>query len=500
MGTGHPFKEREFTLLAPLSPAIEVGVHNNNFQNARRAIMERVFYVEAGDGSLQRPPRPLPGVFKNTLRPFREALAKFLPSTNRITYEEFLELVPARKKNTYKNAVKSLSTIPVRMKDAFLSTFIKMEKILFSVKPDPAPRVIQPRHPRYNVEVGRFLKPLEHQIYEAVGHLFGGPTIMKGYNSLQQGEILSEKWRKFRRPVAIGLDASRFDQHCSIDALKWEHGVYCSCFHDKDERSILKELLCWQLKNRGFCRTPDGTIKYTTEGCRMSGDMNTALGNCLLMCGMVFCMMLQLGIVDYELLDNGDDCVLIIEEGNLQAVMNLIPGFFLRLGYTMKVADPVYDLEKIEFCQTRPVHIGGGKYILVRNCPAALAKDCVCLLPLTSEVELEYWCDAVGMGGLSLTGGVPIFQEFYQCMIRMGKPSAGTKLHLSNQMEGGFWQLARGMHQQYTEVLPETRYSFWLAFGILPDEQEVIEEYYRNFTGSLHELASLGTKLSFFPK
>jgi hypothetical protein len=492
-------KERRFRCLASLSPNVTVGVHNNNFQNARRAILERIFCVEGADGNLQAPPHPRPGVFKAALRQFRATLGGYLPSTNRCSYDEFLSLVPARKKKTYLAAVESLAAVPVSLKDSFLSTFIKMEKILFSVKPDPAPRVIQPRHPRYNVEVGRFLKPLEHQIYEAVASLFGSPTIMKGYNASEQGRIIADKWYSFICPVAIGLDASRFDQHVSTDALRWEHGVYVSCFHDRDERAFLKDLLKWQLNNRGFCRLPDGTIKYKTDGCRMSGDMNTALGNCILMCAMVWSLMKRLGIDKYELVNNGDDCVLIVESCHLEAIRWAIPHFFLSMGFTMKVEDPVFELEKIEFCQTHPLHLGNGEYVMVRNCPNAIAKDCVCTLPLVSEEELEYWCDAVGQCGLALTGGVPIYQEFYSALIRLGRDSSNTRIAHSNQMEGGFWQLAKGMHRSYKDITPEARLSFYIAFDILPDEQVAIEQYYSNLALDLHATVPEGFLLSFFP-
>lgn len=493
--SGESLKERDFITLAPFSPAIDVGVHNNNFRNARRAIMERVFKTEGADGTLHEPPVPGGGVFKRALESFRLKLARVLPSTNRVSTEDFLSMVPARKRKVYQAAAESLASLPIRKKDSFLSTFIKMEKILFSSKPDPAPRVIQPRNPRYNIEVGRFLKPLEHQIYQAVAGVFGGPTIMKGYNSAEQGRIIAEKWHSFRRPVAIGLDASRFDQHVSVDALKWEHGVYTSCFHDRDEKRELKRLLKWQLHNRGFCRVPDGTIKYKTDGCRMSGDMNTALGNCLLMCGMIYSLMDNLGISHYELVNNGDDCTLIMEEHDEAAVRAAIPGWFLALGFTMKVGDTARELEQIEFCQTHPVEVSPGEWILVRNCPVALAKDSVCLLPLTSQAELMYWLDAVGQGGLSLTGGVPIYQEFYAKYIQLGAPN--DKILRSNQMEGGFWMLAKGMTRDYRPITDTCRLSFYKAFGILPDEQIAREHYYRDLNIDLQLETSMGSSFLF---
>jgi hypothetical protein len=38
--------------------------------------------------------------------------------------------------------------------------------------------------------------------------------------------------------------------------------------------------------------------------------------------------------------------------------------------------------------------------------------------------------------------------------------------------------------QQYGSISDETRYSFWLAFGLLPDEQEALEEELDQFTFS----------------
>jgi hypothetical protein len=131
----------------------------------------------------------------------------------------------------YRAAADSLSTIPVSKRDAVLSTFVKAEKINLTKKPDPAPRVIQPRSPRYNVAVGRYLKRLEKDIYRALKALAGDVVVMKGYNAGQSGEIIARKWARFNRPCAIGLDASRFDQHVSEAALRWEHSVYTQLFY-----------------------------------------------------------------------------------------------------------------------------------------------------------------------------------------------------------------------------------------------------------------------------
>jgi len=111
--------------------------------------------------------------------------------------------------------------------------FVKYEKTDRTTKEDPVPRVISPRDPKYNIQLGRYLKPIEERIFKALGKMFGHPTVMKGMDTDRTASVLHEKWDHFNNPVAIGLDASRFDQHVSLEALKFEHSVYAACFRGK---------------------------------------------------------------------------------------------------------------------------------------------------------------------------------------------------------------------------------------------------------------------------
>ncbi len=116
---------------------------------------------------------------------------------------------------------------------------------------------------------------------------------MKGMDVRTVAKVLREKWDMFPNPVAIGLDASRFDQHVSVPALEFEHSVYLSCFKQKKHRERLAKLLKLQLENHCTGYAEDGVIKYTTTGTRMSGDMNTSLGNCVLMCSLIHSYLLE---------------------------------------------------------------------------------------------------------------------------------------------------------------------------------------------------------------
>jgi len=453
-----------------------------------RGLLERVYYVKES-GEFKQAPQPVLGVFKERLGYFKTLLARRIGKTTPMSKQDFPSLYQGRKRTIYQNAVDSLAIRSVERSDSYLKTFVKAEKVNFTSKKDPVPRVIQPRDPRYNVEVGRYLKPLEPKIYKAVASIFKDVTIFKGLNAHDSARKMFHKWRKYRKPVAIGLDASRFDQHVSVQALEWEHSIYLDCFSRCGPE--LARLLSWQVHNKGtgYCR--DGKVKYRVSGCRMSGDMNTALGNCIIMCALVHAYCRERGVTKYSLANNGDDCVVIMEEGDVAAFQLGLDTWFREMGFNMKVEAPVYEFEEIEFCQTHPVRVEDcyipqkdayePHYVMVRNAPVAMAKDCISIKPLETEGTYLKWMSAIGDCGLSLTGGVPIYQSFYNGLVR-----AGDGLHFKKEdtymIESGKQMMALGMHRKAQTILEHTRYSFWKAFGIVPDMQLQMEGHYDNNT------------------
>lgn len=466
-------KTRRVTLINKVSTDLNLGVHNSNIRNLERGVLERVFFVNKG-GEFVPPPRPSPGALHAKLRQFKTLLVRRLPPTTPLRYEAFPALYWGRKRTVYQNAVDSLYREDVKATDANIKCFVKAEKINFSAKKDPAPRIISPRDPRYNVAVGCYLKPVEHVLYNRIGEVFGSPTISKGLNVKEVATLLHTKWGKFHNPVAVGLDASRFDQHVSREALQWEHSIY-NTWYNQDAK--LEWLLSLQLRNKCRGYTNDGKLKYTTDGTRMSGDMNTAMGNCLIMCALVYSFAREVG-VPIELINNGDDCVVIMSKDNLKRFINPLEEWFVKMGFTMKVEAPVYHLEGIEFCQMHPV-CDGQEWVMVRNPKIAIAKDSVSIKPLESHKLFKKWLGAVGEGGLSLTGGIPIMQEFYCCLERA---SSGLRLRNDPTMDTGWWHLTRGMARKYQTVTQRARFSFYLAFGITPDMQIQVENYYKSFT------------------
>jgi hypothetical protein len=470
-------KERRYVRVAGAGPLLDVVPFTNDLTTLMRAVTERVFLVK-GDGCFQRPPRPEPGCFFQALDCVWTQLVPLLPSTAPVSHQDFVDRYSGRKKEMYQRALEEIRTGRTTLKeDAEVKVFVKYEKTDHTNKVNPVPRVISPRNPRFNIRVGRYLSPLEERLFKSLGLLFHDehPTVIKGFNASESARVLREKWDMFCDPVAVGLDASRFDQHVSSEALKWEHGVYLNCFGAKKHKKRLSRLLSYQLVNRCSGETPDGKVKYTVNGTRMSGDMNTSLGNCVLMCSMMKAYFIHKN-VDAQLANNGDDCVVFLERSQLEHFMLGLTDWFLKLGFNMAVETPVDVFEHVEFCQTKPV-FDGFEWIMCRNPHTALAKDSVMLKTWDGPSVFRGWLDAVGTGGLALTGRLPVFQAFYRSYVRSGKKRNIPK----ELLPWSFTSLCKGMKRTTGIVSPEARCSFWDAFDITPDEQVALEEYYDSF-------------------
>lgn len=445
----------------------KMKINNPDIDTLATALLERVFYHER-NGGYEEPHQPsLRHVFK-TLRQFRGKLLGIVGKATPVSPDEFAQMYKGRKATIYQAAAMEYMTVGVRRSDACSDAFVKCEKVPYN----KAPRCIQPRRVVYNVGVGKYLRPYEHKLYQSVQHVFGSatPVIMKGFNCVSTAEILVAKFSSFNRPVAIGLDASRFDQHVSAAMLKWEHSIYNAMFGSEE----LAQLLGWQISNRGRGFCDDGFLRYKCLGRRFSGDMNTALGNCLIMCGMIYAYAKERDVA-IDLANNGDDCVVFMEAEDEQRFSEGLDEWFANLGFVMTVEKPVYRQEDIEFCQMRPLSLGGGKVVMCRDFIKAREKDSMIINGVQNEMAYRKWLRAVGECGLAIASGVPIFQSYYSLYNRFG---VSSKMKDSVQFQSGFLHLSKGLHPRVRPVTEEARESFYLAFGVTPDEQIALEEYY----------------------
>jgi len=386
------------------------------------------------------------------------------------------------KRTRYLNATDDVLACAIDRGDATIKMFVKSERLQpDQAKPNPDPRAIQFRNARYCVELARFLKPIEEHLYCLSGVGVGVPpsrAIAKGLNQVERGELLVEKLSHFSDPVVVSLDASRFDQHVDREVLKIEHSVYLSCVSD----AFFARLLSWQLDNR--CFSSKG-LKYKVAGKRMSGDMNTALGNCVLMIVMLVAFMVW--CKKWDVLDDGDDVLLIIERGDLATLRRTVKGGFLAYGHEIKVENVASRIEDVLFCQSKPIEYAPGRYKFVRNPWKVLS----CALSGVkyfnqsgARAKLLY---SIGLCELILGLGVPVLQEFGLAVLRNCGVDKGLDLPPDGSLMSRVRRELRTLGiRTLARVDPQVvamcaRESFAAAFGMAVHEQIRVEARLREW-------------------
>lgn len=455
---------RRLSQLTPISGHEHWGVHNNSPDNLLRAIGERVFSVELG-GRQVVPPQPSANAVRKGLQLFKHKLLVAAGKISPIATDTFVCNYVGRKRALYQRAADSLLLKPLQRSDAYISSFIKDEKMNLTRKSDPCPRIIQPRSPRFNVVIGKHLRPMEKRVFRGIAEIFGGVTVMKGLNADERGKALFSKWRKFDAPRAILLDAKRFDQHCNRQVIEWEHSVWESLTTHPEELKILNRM---RKINTCYARSGQCSIKYKVNGGRMSGDMDTALGNCTTMCAMTWSFMRSIGCRKFSYLNDGDDGVLIVEEEYRTAVLGNFKQYFLQFGFTMKLEGEASIMEHVEFCQSRPIQYEPGKWRFVRDPTICISKDTLTLKRVKDRDTLSVLRNSIGWCGLSLAGDMPIFCQLYRKMIVDGE-------QIDLDYSTGMQMLSKRMEPKFQDPTDTCRYSFWLAYAISPDNQIALE-------------------------
>jgi len=486
---GVPLSRKVF-VLSDIGTAEHFGGHDPTLVCAEKAVVERLLAVvrpnapdaeklprqdgEPSDYAL--PLSPAPGLFKRRMRRYLDQLKRKLTKRTPVDLETFVSYYKGKRRTIYDNAANSFQLNGVEKKHSYVNAFVKAEK----TASNGVARVIQPRHPVYNVAVGRYLKPIEHEVYAAISRVYGWDVVMKGKNADETGEALRQEWDQLVDPVAVFLDVSRFDQHCHKEALEWEHSVYKFVYNNCKE---LVKLLSWQLETKGFIRLPDGTIKYYTRGQRCSGDMNTAMGNIIIMTGLIWSYFdhLERDIFPGKRVvnrgtNNGDDHTLLVEREYAQFIESDMPRWFAEMGFTLKIEGTTTVFEEIEFCRSHPIKVDGS-YRMVRRLDA-LEKDLVSFKPIVNEKAWNVKRRAIATCGAKLTAGVPVFQAYYECL---GRGAENAKVDLDPDVTG-MMQLSWRMDHVAHEPDEDARVSFWLAYGIDPSHQRYLEAVWKETT------------------
>lgn len=284
---------------------------------------------------------------------------------------------PQSKRRLYARELLSLSNYQLTRRDQSVKAFVKNEKLKIEDK-DGDPRMIQARTPRFNLMLGQFTRPLEKVLYTLVDPDLGTPLIAKGLNMRRRAEVLRLLWESLRNPVCVSGDLSRWDMHVSPEMMAVVHAFYTHFIKDP----VFRQLLAVQLKNKGF--TSDN-VKYAVDGSVMSGDMTTALGNCVLAVLALTMLAHYLKNEDamevrplreylrargvkpiprgvrrvIRILDDGDDHVVMCERDLAPTLKAILPHMWEAVGHEFKVEGETDDFNQILFCQHKPLYHHG---------------------------------------------------------------------------------------------------------------------------------------------
>lgn len=436
--------------------------HANDVANVVESVHERVL-GRSTDKGWERTLQPEEGSFSSEgMSGFRTRLERGLGCHSlRVSEGEFLSHYRGQKRRRYEAAANSLRSKPVTRSDSYPSVFLKAEKW----REDKPGRLISARSPRYNLEVGRYLLPLEPKVYQAIDGVWGSATIMKGYTPERRSAVVRGHWDSFGDTVAVGHDFSKFDQHISRRALQYEHGVYLSAYSGDP---LLQQLLSWQLETTCFANVRDGKVKYKVKGGRMSGDMNTAMGNCIISAGLIWAYAYEQGLTVRAVVD-GDDSVVFMEKKDLPRYLAGIEGWMAKRGFRLVTEKPVCEINQVEFCQCK--FMDTVPSTMVRNPMKAITQDHAWIED--RSISYPEVLAATGLGGLSLYGNIPVLGAYYDMLARTTHPSRRTLARLDFRSS---WLRDAAMSGQHVEPSEEARYQFWLTWGMTPGEQRAHEE------------------------
>uniref|UniRef100_A0AAU7YFW8 RNA-directed RNA polymerase n=1 Tax=Juruaca virus TaxID=3229021 RepID=A0AAU7YFW8_9VIRU len=462
--TSYEHVERVHRILWQPSRHKEVSVHNACLCNEVISLRNRVLF------DTPVPDRSFVEHAKRVAHRIALYVGKHQPADG-----DWIRNYTGKKRTIYENAREDLITVPFcKGKDRYVKSFIKMEKVF---DPEKDPRMIQARNPRFNYLLGNYLKPIEHIIYNMKGkrqlRKIFPPTrcIAKCLDLRTRAQLLKRKFESIPNAICYSLDASRFDAHVNPSLLNLEHSIYKYCYSND---RLLQQLLSCQLLNRGV--TSNG-VRYRCPGGRMSGDMNTALGNCLLMCIIVATCMRIMGFRagEWEMFCDGDDTLVIINANRSQLFEQNFSNLFNRAGMNMKLENKSNKISGIKFCQGCVINTADGAKF-VSDPDRTLSRALISTRHFQHPKSIGPLLRQIGLCELAIHCGVPILQEFALAMLRNAGNAQIHKIQPSGRLIKAKRELyAHGGKIDPLPITMDARLDFEEAFGIETWEQHQLE-------------------------
>lgn len=412
--TMEPCKHKRTLIQLQIPEAWDLHVHEECANNELIAVRNRV---------VMDVPRPSPAMMQ-MLESVCEDMASKLRCKYQADMENTIKTFPQCRRKLYSQQRTTWQDGSLLPKHTFIRSFVKCEKLQL-MKKDVDPRLIQARSPYFNMILATWTKPIEKELYN-LKWVNGLRCITKGLNLDEKAQLLVSHWRTFQDPVGISCDLSRWDAHVSVEMIKIAHKFYQKLIPD----SLFQNLLENQIINKA--RTKNG-VRYTTAGGVMSGDMTTALGNCVL---VIMCLRLlyEMTGIQFAIVDDGDDHVLMCERKDYSQLTNMLPEFWRGLGHEMRVDGIAETINQVVFCQHKPMLLQGS-WTMVPDPRKVLATAFSATGSMTRQPMLQKYMGTLWEARAILHRGVPLLGTLFENQATWNKERLSKKGTLFRTLE-----------------------------------------------------------------
>jgi len=236
-------------------------------------------------------------------------------------------------------------------------------------------------------------------------------VILKGFNSTEKAKLIKCKVDSFLHPIAISLDGKGCDTHLSEFAITIQEMVDYKISSQKSNLKKLYKLLHsanWKLYL-------DEIILILTEVMRLTGSIDTGMGNTVIHTIILIYIIRQVGFRVEPSVD-GDNMLVIMEEENENEFMEVVKLVTTELGVSFTLDGKTTVLEEMEFCRHRPMHIGD-QWVMVRE-PRRTIYKFFSYHSTFGLKQLNAYMKTVADGERRSFSGVPImgplFEEIYR--------------------------------------------------------------------------------------
>jgi hypothetical protein len=352
-----------------------------------------------------------------------------------------------------------------------ITSFVKADKYEMGIATTKPPRMIQFRDPGTNVEVNRFMEPIEELVLKGKGLGQNGlPDCSKGLNLDARAKLWAEKRRVMKDPVCLKADYSKFDAHLHTHIISATHRLY------ETMMGLPPGFMDFQLVNKATT----GKITYTAVGTRMSGDRDTGGGNSIVNIAIIRTIERVSGI-PIEFLCDGDDSLIWVERDQVDQFeewLGIIPKF---AGMKLEV-ERAYTLEEEEFCHSKLILNEDGNWKCFMD-PLRTLHRAFWVVNKSGNRQCGSLFKGIVEANRHVSAGLPMVQPVMDHWNKMLQTSLS---HVNSVWgEGDRWK----QEQQKLEFKPELadyvdsdymRHQVWLYWGHTPEFQRQIENAYIN--------------------